>query len=290
MANFWKRLWDDIRPSLIWWILYSIIGGSMLTALFAWIRAIGNSPINGTTAAIIFGFCFFGLMILFLVRRLQAGRSALVGRVPTQMIIYLPILAGLMICIWAYFIGVKVQGVNEDVRHIKAQMVRYVLPRKLTPEQIASIGEYLSLQDRNQVVFQIISRDEEASSFRADIQQALEKGGWAISDFKYADDVQEGLRISMVSPMPPTPAPVNPYDRVNLKPTPIQILSEAFKRAGVQIQGTGSGGGISITATTITISIGHRRRDTWAVLPPNYEAGMRPHTPVITDDDDFGSN
>jgi hypothetical protein len=189
------------------------------------------------------------------------------------------------LCVWAYFISTKVQGMTEDVRHLRAQMARYVLPRHLTQEQINSISEYLAQQDRNTVIMNIINRDEEAGGFRADIQRALEKGGWAVSDYKYADDVSEGLTISMQSPMPAAPTPVNPFDRLNPKPTPLQILSEAFRRAGVQVQGTGSGSGINITTTTITISVGHRRRDTFAILPQNYLGGLRPNQPAITDDD-----
>jgi hypothetical protein len=256
----------------------------MVTALVGWIRAIGDRPISATIAAVIFSACFVGLVIFFFISRQHKIKSIVAGEVPSKMIIYLPLLAGLALCIWAYFIGTKVLDMNGDVKHLRAQMVRYVLPRKLTPEQIESIGEYLSRQDRNQVVFNVINQDEEAGSFRADIQRALEKGGWAVSDYKYADDVQEGLNISMQSPMLPAP-PVNPFDRLNPKPTAVQILSEAFKRAGVQIQSTGSGGGVNITTTTITISIGHRRRDAFAILPPNYLAGVKPHQPPITDDD-----
>lgn len=206
-------------------------------------------------------------------------------KVLAVMIIYLPVLLGLAFCGWAYYISSTLNRLDTDNKHLKSQMVRYVLPRKLTQEQIDSIGEYPSHQDRNQVVMQIIARDEEAGSYRADIQQALEKGGWAVSDFKYADDVPEGVSISMQSPMPQPQPQVSPFDRLNPKPTPVQILAEAFKRAGVQIQGMGSGGGINITTTIITISIGRRRRDAFAILPPNYLAGVRPRQPPITDDD-----
>jgi hypothetical protein len=284
LANLGKRLWDDIRPNLLWWALSWVIGSGMVTGVVAWIRVFGNSPINVSSAAAIFGSCFFVLVILFWGRWWLKNRFA-AGTEFTRMMVYLPIVAALVLCIWGYFVGTTMLRLNDEVRHLKAQMVRYVLPRKLTAEQISSIGEYLSHQERNQIVFQVINRDEEAGSFRADIQQALEKGGWAVSDYKYADDVQEGLNISIQSPMPAAPSAVNPFDRLNPKPDPVQILSEAFKRAGIQIQGTGSGSGIGITSTTITISIGHRRRDAFAILPPNYLAGVRPRQPPITDDD-----
>jgi hypothetical protein len=119
------------------------------------------------------------LWIIWKITLFFAGKRQLLA----AMIIYLPVLLGLAFCGWAYFIGTKVLGMSVEVKHLRSQMVRYVMPRQLTPEQIASIGEYLSHQERNQVVMQIINRDEEASSYRADIQRALEKGGWAISDF-----------------------------------------------------------------------------------------------------------
>ncbi len=281
MRISWKSLWKDIRSNLVGLILAAIFGGGVITAIVAWLRIIGNAPIDVMTTAIIFCVSFGGLVILFVVVRLRKGQAI----VSTQMIIYIPILVGLAMLIWAYFIGTAVLRTGNDVRHLKAQMIRYVLPRKLTPEQIESIGDYLSHQERNQVVMEIINRDEEASSYRADIQRALEKGGWAVSDIKYADDVQEGLRIQMQSPMPQPSPPASPFDRLNPKPTPVQILSEAFKRSGVEIQGTGGGSGINITTTTITISIGRRRRDAWAIMPSNYLEGLRPRQQPITDDD-----
>jgi hypothetical protein len=257
----------------------------MVTGIIAWIRRLGDSPINGTVATIIFGISFVFLLVVFYIRQ-RRKQTAIIGRRRMRMIIYVPILAGLAFCIWAYFIGSRVLEMNNNVRHLRAQMVRYVLPRRLTPEQIDTIGEYLSGQERNQVVMQIISRDEEAGSYRSDIQRALEKGGWAVADIRYADDVQEGVSITMQSPIAP---PITPYDRLHPKLTPVQILAESFKRAGVQIQSMGGGSGIATTTTTITISIGRRRRDAWAVAPPNYEAGRRSNTPAITDDD-FGFN
>jgi hypothetical protein len=280
-AKLLKGLWDDIRPNLVWTVLVLIFGGGVITAIVAWLRTVSKEPITVETAAVIFGVCFIGLALLFIAVRLRKGQPI----VSTQMIIYIPILVGLAMLVWAYFIGSAVLRTNEDVRHLRAQMVRYVLPRKLSPEQIASIGDYLSHQERNQVVMEVINRDEEASSYRADIQQALEKGGWVVSDFKYADDVQEGLRISMFGPMVSSPTPASPFDRLNPKPTPVQILQEAFKRSGVEIQGTGGGSGVGVTTTTITISIGRRRRDAYAIMPSNYLEGLRPRQRPITDDD-----
>jgi hypothetical protein len=110
----------------------------------------------------------------------------------------------------------------------------------------------------------------------------LKKGDGQSRIFIYADDVQEGLSISSQSPIAP---PETPYERLHPKPKPTEILAEAFRRAGVQIQGMGSGSGVAITTATITISIGRRRRDAFAVLPRNYLAGATPRQPAITDDD-----
>lgn len=199
------------------------------------------------------------------------------------MVVYLPILIGLAFCGWAYYIATTVNRVNVDSRRLKIEMMRYVLPRHLTQRQIDSIGNYLSHQEKQQVVFNVINRDEEASSFRADLQQALAKGGWAVSDIKYSDDVQEGLGLSIQGPLPR--AQQNPFDVLHPKPTPVQVLADALKQADVQVQSMGSGGGINIAATTITISVGRRRRDRYAVTPQNF--GQRPAPNMDITDDDF---
>jgi hypothetical protein len=280
MDHWLRRLWNDIRPNLIWWILSS----GTITGIIAGFHKFANNPIDGATAAVIFGVCFFGLLIIFFINRPHRTKPIVAGGVLMRTIVYLPILAGLAFCVWAYFIGTAVLRMKDDAKHLRAQMVRYVLPRQLTPEQIESIGEYLSHQENNQVVMQVVNRDEEASSYRANIQQALEKGGWAVSDIKFVDDIEEGLSLSIQSPLAP---PETPYDRLHPRPRPTEILAQAFKRAGVQIQGMGGGSGVAVTTTTIIISIGHRRRDAWAVVPPNFE--VESHTHTITDDD-FGTN
>lgn len=277
MSNFWKNRWEDVRPNLIWAGLCLIFGGGM-TAIVAGIQAVGNRPLTVTAAALIFSLSFVALVILFLIVRKRKGQPI----VPTQMLIYLPVLAGAAMLVWAYFVGTAVSRLNDDVRHLKIQMVRFVLPRQLDQSQMDSFGRYLSQFDRRQVVLEVVSRDEEAANFASDVEQALQKGGWAVSDHKYPDDVSAGVSLSMIGS---TSSPTGGSDSSIDKPAPLEILEEAFKRAGVQIGGKSGSDSNSAAKATITISIGRRRRDRWAVLPPNYIEGFRRPIRPVTDDD-----
>jgi hypothetical protein len=283
MPKWTRQLWDDIRPNLIWLAFTSLFGSSMLVGLIVSIRALGNSPINLTTAAIIFGVGFVGLMVLLSIDKRRKGRSIMPSETLMRGIVWIPIFIGLALCVWGYFIGTLALRMNTDVRHLRTQMVRYVLPRQLAQEQIDSIGEYLSHKESHEVIFNVIKNDSEASLFRSDIQRALEKGGWAVTDTKYIDDAQEGVIISSQEPSPPPPQ--SAADRLNPKQSLRDILAQAFRRAGVPINGVGGGTGPAITTATITISIGSRKRDKFAVTPPNFGDAFRPGPLELTDDD-----
>lgn len=288
----WRRQWEEIRPHFKWEIIRWLFGGGVISGAIAIVRSGTSASLSWPALAVLFVISSIGYAGISLYLRWQRGTFGyrwprkFSGMLAT-IIIYVPIIIGVAFCVWAYFIGSTLYGLNDDVRHLRAQMVRYVLPRRLTPEQTASIADYLSHQDPQQVIMNVINRDEEAGSFRADLQIALEKGGWAVSDIKYADDIQEGLSISMSQPFVEPPANPDPFERLHPKPNPVAILAEAFRLAKIQVQGTGGGSGRNITTTTITISIGHRRRDKWAVLPPNFEEQRRKEPIGELTDDEF---
>jgi hypothetical protein len=188
-----------------------------------------------------------------------------------KMIVYLPILLGIGLCVWAYVVGSTLSRTTRDVTKLRAEMNRYVLPRQLSAAQKETIAAILSKNTPQEIMMKVIKNDEGASSYRADLQQALEKGGWPVSTVDYGDDVQVGLRINSSGPMQP---PQTAWDRLRPKPSAQQILGDALRQAGVQIDGTGGGSGIAITKFTLTVEIGHRRRDKWAI-PPSPEQQKR---------------
>ena len=224
-------------------------------------------------AAVISFASLSALLLVFAVLRhlgSKEANSSVGGKAAgmnSAMMIYLPVVIGLAVCVWGYVVGKKVFEMSNDVNLIQKRMARYVLPRTLTPEAKGIISDYLSKFDPQPVVMKLVPRDEEAGSYRADLQQALEKGGWPVASILYDDSVQEGLGINVTTPMQ-QPAQQNPFDRLKPKKGPGDILREAFEKAGVIVSSSGGGSGVGIKETTVTISIGHRRRDKWAIPPP----------------------
>lgn len=286
MGDWSRRRWEEIRPNLTWeilrWAIFWIVGGGgLLTFTFALIGKWLNQPITNTILAFIFVVSCVLLAIGILARkRKQVATDAGARLMTNAILIYLPIALGLAFCIWAYIIGKKVFQMSHDVELTQARITRYVLPRSLTLEQKASIAGYLSKYEPQPVVMKVVPRDEEASSYRADLQQALEKGGWPVASITYDDSVGEGLHIDMSEPMR-EPGQESPFDRLRLEKKPTEILREAFDQASVTVDGMGGGSGRNITTTTITISIGHRRRDKWAIPPP-----LRPRGQQLPEDPD----
>jgi len=283
MPEWFRKHWAEIRPNVKWDIVkWAIVLGSGLmtagtiTAIFQW----WNQPIANITVAVIFVVsCILLAVGMFAHNRKQVETSEnTVGRMMSIVLIYSPIVLGLVFCIWAYVVGKRVFQMSDDLELIRARMARYVLPRSLTPEQKKTIAEYLSKYEPQPIVMKVTPRNEEAGSYRADLQQALEKGGWPVASIDYDDTVPEGLQIHMSEPMR-EPGQESPFDRLNPKKKPTDILREAFDRAGVIVNGTGGGSGRNITAVTITISIGHRRRDKWAIPPPPRQRGGLPEDP-----------
>jgi hypothetical protein len=157
------------------------------------------------------------------------------------------------------FIGCVVWQLAENRRanaEIQETLSRYVLPRHLSEQQINTIGDYLSKYDPQQFKMMVIKNNEEASSYRADIQRALTAGGWDLSTIDYSDDVREGISLQFTETQESSRQRPDPKH-----PKPLEILRSAFQQARVQLAGTGSGSGVGITANSTTISIGRRRMD-----------------------------
>lgn len=215
---------------------------------FSWLQAKSGNPVTVAAALWIFAAIFLVLLIgvgIFLTRK---GIGTAIGLV----LLALTTLGLIGWNIWS----------QQRITHLEAQMERYVLPRHLTQNQKDSIAEYLrnSGIEPQTVEMRIITRNEEASSYRADLQQALEKAGWPVSNFIYDETVQEGLGINTLEPYP-NPQQQTIFDRVKNKKTPTQILTDAFKNAGVILHRGSGGGSREISAPVITIEVGSRRRD-----------------------------
>ncbi|MDR4463785.1 MAG: hypothetical protein MRJ66_05905 [Nitrospira sp.] len=284
MPDLLRKFWDDIRPNLIWWGLVTLLGSTIFTAFFAGVQSWLERPISvGTAATIFLSFSFLLLLLKALTHGKQTSRKA--EHFMNTALIYFPVALGLAICLWGYIVGKKVFQMADDVELLNKRMERYVLPRQLTGDQKKTIADYLSKFDPQPIVMKVVPKNEEASSYRADLQQALEKGGWPVANITYDEGVQEGLRIEMTEPMQ-EPGQPDPFEKLNPKKKPNDVLHDALTQAGILVSGTGSGSGRNITSTTITISIGNRRRDKWAIPP---SAFMRRSNVELPEDPDRGN-
>lgn len=174
---------------------------------------------------------------------------------------------GLLFVVWmylgAYSIVLLIQRdrladvVENDIVPFRMALERWVLPRRLTPEQIESIGAYLSRNRPYAVSFKIARHDEEASGYRCDVQAAIERGGWSVTHIDYADDLRTGLTTNFTQTMASSQSRDD-----HRNPKPDRLLSEALRMAGVQIDGGGGGSGVDVTEDMLMVQIGPRRRDT----------------------------
>jgi hypothetical protein len=259
-----KTLWYAIWPSLTWGLIKWAVGAVSLTALYAVVRATINKPISVGTAAVIFGLLFcliLGISIAW--RRKQSA----------ALIVYLPIFIGLAFCVWAYFIGQRVSQMSDDVRHLQAQAIRYVLPRELTKEQSAALVEQLSKRTPPlEVRFVLASRDEEAGQYGGDLQNAFRKAGWKIGSSTDTDQIQEGLSIEV-------------YNDVTERGLSFQdFFQVAFREANIQLDG-GGGGGSNDPGAVIRILVGHRRRDKHGIRTYAFDKRHSREQVEPTDDD-----
>lgn len=238
-----------------------------MTGLISWIQLLADSPVTIQGVAIIFLVSVFvgasGIALYLIEKRRNSTSGEVVvgsGATYNKWIIAVLSIAATSLIGWNI-------SLQRDVTLIQKRMERYVLPRSLTEAQKNAIAAHLRKFDPQTVVMRIIPRNEEAGSYRADLQQALEKGGWPIVQFIYDETAQEGLSINSTEPRP-DPAQQTPFDRLNPKKKPVQILVEAFTQAGVAINGGMSSNDARYIGAAITIVIGNRKRDRWAIPPP----------------------
>lgn len=179
----------------------------------------------------------------------------------------------LLLLAWIYFAASSIillrqryqlgEVIEKDIIPFRLALQRFVLPRRLMPEQIESIGAYLGRFSPYTVDFVVVQHDEEAGQFRADIHRAIEHGGWTTNRIDYQSDIDAGFGYNY------TQTTVSSQQREDPRnPRPDRILSEAFTQAGVPFDHGGGGSGITVTQNTLTIQVGRRRRDTHARPQP----------------------
>jgi hypothetical protein len=76
-------------------------------------------------------------------------------------------------------------SLHKEIATLRADFNCYAKPRRLKSEQISKIAAYLSAHDPQEITFNVVSDDNEASNYRADIDNALRQGGWKILGYNY---------------------------------------------------------------------------------------------------------
>jgi hypothetical protein len=157
----------------------------------------------------------------------------------------------------------EIVGLRNDQQSITEVLNRFVLPRQLDDDHGRDLVFLLRNAPQLQVTYEVAQGDEEASSYRADIQRALDKAGWHLkngSSINYVVDppTSLGVRFEMAPSQEGTATRPDPkLERADV------ALRDAFAMSGVLVntfQGSGDG-----NATGVIITIGHRRRDAYAL-------------------------
>jgi hypothetical protein len=162
----------------------------------------------------------------------------------------------------------EIVTLRNDVQSMANVINRGVMPRHLTKTQQNAISEFLSQFPPHEFAFQVDnSRDNEASGYRGDIEEALLKGGWtrAVQNpYEYTEDVPEGLSIAFIQTQAHSQQTEDPRN-----PRADKLLMMAFGLAGVRLGQMSGGGGPNITTDRLIIQIGPRRMDSYELTPPN---------------------
>ncbi len=145
--------------------------------------------------------------------------------------------------------------VKEDIPALHAAVKAFVLPRSLSVRQVAAIAATLSSYPPYKVSAQVQERDTEASTFWADLQRAIERGGWSVVTIDHVKELPEGLMIESHETIRSAQIPHGPHN-----PKPYELLTQALNEAAITFDQTRSTG-IDDKVNVLTIKVGKRRRD-----------------------------
>jgi hypothetical protein len=218
----------------------------------------------------------FGLVLLVLAGFWKSAHSFLgerlsasISNVASDFRVWLAVL----VAVWAYGAISSIVILNQrtelekiikqDIVPFRMALEKWVIPRRLTAEQIESLGKALSKSSQQTVSFTIIQNDQEASTYAGDISRAVRQGGWNISHITQEANVREGLTIHFLQTMASSQMPDDPRN-----PKPDRILQDAFREAGVYFDGNSGGSGGNITQNMLSIHVGARRRDSHWIDKP----------------------
>jgi hypothetical protein len=146
--------------------------------------------------------------------------------------------------------------VKEDIPALNAAIRAYALPRGLTPHQVTTIAKCLSDYPPFKVKAKIRYDDSEAQNYWADLQRAIERGGWSVESFDHpAEGLREGLWVEASETTASAQTPHGPHN-----PKAFTLLTQALTEANVSFE-QGRSVSPETEANELIISVGRRRRD-----------------------------
>jgi hypothetical protein len=162
----------------------------------------------------------------------------------------------------------EVAALRNDQQSIARVLDRIALPRHLSDRQVEIIADILQNFSAPKIALEVIQGDDEASDYRADIQRALEKGGWHVTSISQVVNTPEAQIPDFSIYYLPAPGHAQTGGATDFRhPSVVMGLREAFGLAGVgEISGSNDGGSGNVAQDTIKITIGHRRRG-YSLLP-----------------------
>jgi hypothetical protein len=245
-----QREWEEIRPHLKWEVIKMLFAGGAIAmaGTYAILRTAAVSPFWVAIIFIVSCVCYAGISLYLRGQRDRLRKST--GML-IAMLVYLPVMLGLVFCVWAYFVGSTVYRLNHEVQSLRSNLDLYVKPRTASQEQITAMAAYLSQYDPHDIKVVVAANDAEAANYMGQIASGLIRGGWKIVSTGYSEQqMNQGIAINVEQ----TTQPQNPDPK---HPTPEAILQGALERAKIPV--SGGGGAYNRPAYSITIGIGPRQ-------------------------------
>jgi hypothetical protein len=215
---------ENIPQTRLFWVLVTIFGGIFTTG----VTMVVLSPWWGTLYIVI-GLLGFGVLVRDRVRA-----------VPVRM--PLLILASVMSSLFIGYLSYHLMELNRKIDI-------YVMPRKVSEEQVASLKTFLAGHEAQSVTIKVNPQDREATEYWGQISTALRGTSWRVEQNTSTGEpftLNDGLCIhEQGSNSKPG----------GLKHDPHKVLQDAFAAAKIQVNcGSGTGAG----EYKLYLLVGHR--------------------------------
>ncbi len=282
-------LWDKVAGNLLWWIIL-ILSAFAFKKIRPWLKRAWQ-------------WC---------VGLFKKGSASTLSTAPVKTTtidtvgVWFLVLAIFVLALWD-------RKLERDIHRVQAEMIRYVLPRDLTKEQIKAFGDYLASHSKpHEVIIKYIPGDEEAMRYASDFSEAFRAGNWlpnmrpinpaaitcqpnpagTMSSISCNSELQlmQGATLTSSGPSEPeNPATIE--EKVHPPPTLGMILTEALKVGNIREPDYAGGGGRQNPpeGVTVILFIGARHRDKYAIMPTNWLERSQREGRLLSDiqDDDF---